>query len=64
MTTTTAHNLTLRPVSWAWLKHAGSSFYYRGLWIPVVFLVFMFVQNPFADAADYDYDEGINLMKT
>lgn len=64
MTTTTAPNLALRPVSWAWLKRVGYFCYYRGFWIPVVFLVFMFVQNPFADAADYDYDEGINLMKT
>lgn len=64
MTTTTAPNLAIRLMSWAWLKRIGYFFYDRGFWIPVVFLVFMFVQNPFADAADYDYDEGINLMKT
>lgn len=64
MTTTTASNLLVRPVTWAWLKRVGYVFYYRGFWIPLVFLVFLLVQNPFADAADYDYDEGINLMKT
>lgn len=63
-TTTTVSNLPVRPVTWAWLKRVGYFCYYQGLWLPIIFLVFMFVQNPFADAADYDYDEGINLMKT
>lgn len=64
MTTTTAPTHAVHAASWAWLKRAGYFFYSRGLWIPIIFLVFMFGQNPFADAADYDYDEGINLMKT
>lgn len=32
--------------------------------IPIIFLLFLFWQDPFSDAGDYDYDEGINLMKT
>lgn len=37
---------------------------YTGILIPLIFLLFMFWQDPFSDAGDYDYDEGINLMKT
>ncbi len=53
-------HLALRP--WPW--RVSYYFYQSGLWIPIVFLLFLFAQDPFSTASDYDYDEGINLMKT
>ncbi|MEM7530798.1 MAG: hypothetical protein AAF639_01365 [Chloroflexota bacterium] len=35
-----------------------------GVFIPVAFIAFMLWRDPFSFPADYDYDEGINLMKT
>jgi uncharacterized membrane protein len=64
MNTTIVPNRAVRPVIWAWPQRIGYFLQSTGLWIPVIFLVFLFMQNPFADAGDYDYDEGINLMKT
>ncbi len=34
-----------------------------GLFVPVTFLLFMFWRAPHLDPQDWDYDEGINLMK-
>lgn len=35
-----------------------------GIFIPIAFIALMFWRDPFSFPADYDYDEGINLMKT
>lgn len=64
MTTTIAPNRAVRPTRWPSPRRVGDFLYQSGFWIPVIFLVFMFAQDPFSTAGDYDYDEGINLMKT
>lgn len=63
-TTSNLPALSVRPARWAWPARIVSFSQYTGLFIPILFLLFMFLQNPFAEAGDYDYDEGINLMKT
>ena len=63
-TTTTLPNLSVRSALWAWPARIVYFFQHTGLFIPIIFLLFMFLQNPFVEAGDYDYDEGINLMKT
>lgn len=63
-TTTTLPKLSVRSALWAWPARVVHFFQYTGILIPIIFLLFMFLQNPFVEAGDYDYDEGINLMKT
>lgn len=41
---------------WRW-------FFQNGLFIPIIFLALMFWRSPHLVSADFDYDEGINLMK-
>ncbi|MBX3015811.1 MAG: glycosyltransferase family 39 protein [Caldilineaceae bacterium] len=57
------HSATPHPLS-QWLRRIGAFLQRTGIWIPILFLAFMFAQDPFSSAGDYDYDEGINLMKT
>lgn len=63
-TTTTLSNVPVRSTPWSWPKRVVYFIQYTGILIPVIFLLFMIWQDPFSDAGDYDYDEGINLMKT
>ncbi|MBK8046213.1 MAG: hypothetical protein IPK16_03240 [Anaerolineales bacterium] len=35
-----------------------------GWFVPVAFLLFLLWRAPHLDSADWDYDEGINLMKS
>lgn len=63
-TTTSLSNPPAHSTPWAWPKRVVSLIQYTGILIPIIFLLFLFWQDPFSDAGDYDYDEGINLMKT
>ena len=63
MKTITLPHIPAPPVTWAWLKRVGYFLQYTGIFIPLIFLLFLFVQDPFSDAGDFDYDEGINVMK-
>lgn len=63
-TTTTLSNVPAHFTPWARLKRVVSLIQVTGILIPIIFLLFLFWQDPFSDAGDYDYDEGINLMKT
>ncbi len=55
--------LTVHKTIWQWLKDLGLFLQCTGILIPLIFLLFMFWQDPFTDIGDFDYDEGINLMK-
>lgn len=50
-------------MSWPWPKHVGFFLQFASLLIPLLFLAFMFWQDPFSEMSDFDHDEGINLIK-
>lgn len=50
------HKQRLSKQFWRW-------FLQNGLFIPITFLALMFWRSPHLVTADFDYDEGINLMK-
>lgn len=55
--------VTVHKTVWHWIKGLGHFLQCTGILIPLIFLLFMVWQNPFSDVGDFDYDEGINLMK-
>ncbi|MEZ4867919.1 MAG: hypothetical protein R3C14_41715 [Caldilineaceae bacterium] len=48
----------------ALFDHSWRSLHRSGLFVPLTFAVIMLWRRPFTDAGDFDYDEGINLMKS
>ncbi|MEZ4731956.1 MAG: glycosyltransferase family 39 protein [Caldilineaceae bacterium] len=63
MNTTTLPQIPVRKMSWPWPKHVGFFLQFASLLIPLLFLAFMFWQDPFSEMSDFDHDEGINLIK-
>jgi 4-amino-4-deoxy-L-arabinose transferase-like glycosyltransferase len=53
---TTAPAPSLGTRLWAWL-------WATGILVPLLYLAFLFYRAPHLDPRDWDYDEGINLMK-
>ncbi len=47
----------------SWLINALRIIWTGGILVPLTFVAFMLIVDPYSDVADKDYDEGLNIMK-